>query len=145
MVKELKHLLTTLGDRLSAQEVEQILKLTLKEKKEIVDCEGIHGSLIIHYKIFMQIIFRILHLAIWKYYSQLMHIKRLKISEQVEVQFYCLTLITKLLLEVCKINKDKLLECQCKTVKQHFVSILYHEMWGPQSRAKTKTCQKKAY
>ena len=41
MLDELKQFLTTLGNKLSVQEVEQMLKLNIKGGDEVVDCEGI--------------------------------------------------------------------------------------------------------
>ena len=40
MVGELKQFLTTLGDRMSDQEVEHMIKLIFKENEELVECEG---------------------------------------------------------------------------------------------------------
>ena len=42
MIEELKKFMTTLGDKMSAREVEDMVKVIFKEKGELVECEGIH-------------------------------------------------------------------------------------------------------
>ena len=42
MIEELKKFMTTLGDKMNAREVEDMVKVIFKEKDELVECEGIH-------------------------------------------------------------------------------------------------------
>ena len=42
IVEELKKFMTTLGDKMNAREVEDMVKVIFKEKDELVECEGIH-------------------------------------------------------------------------------------------------------
>ena len=42
IVEELKNFMTTLGDKMNARELEDMVKVIFKEKDKLVECEGIH-------------------------------------------------------------------------------------------------------
>ena len=64
MVEELKNFMTTLGDKMNARELEDMVKVIFKEKDELVECEGMPNFVDIGWIYEKYFIFRILFPAL---------------------------------------------------------------------------------